>query len=1358
MKKQFTLIVAFVFISQFATGQISFGTGSTIGCAPLNVNFYNYSSGAAHYMWSFGDGNNSGDVYDTTYVFVNPGTYTVTLYGYDPGYSLIGSATTTINVGGALNGIGMNQSTVCPLDGASFYCYNTTSPSYDWDFGDGTFATTNNYYAEHQYANPGSYNVSVSYQSCGYSTSYAVINVDASLPYFGGNPAIWVYETTLCPGAETSAGVNGGPYQIYNWDFGNGNGAASESVDLNYAGLGAYTLSVNLTNGCGVDTTLYESIVVNNLSPAPVLPISGPSEVCIGGEFNVMLNSYPPNLNFVWDFGDGTSPLNTTNSYAYHTYNSAGTYIIELTVENFCGNTSTSYFTIDATTTAPISNPYFNLFPSIVCPGDLVNFSTNNYYDYYIDFGDGTGLAGGNNHSYNQPGTYPVSVTLQNTCGSTFTIYDTVQVQLGLPFNGTPNMNVNPDPACPNADVQFSASYGYSSYAWDFGDGYTSSYLEVDHPYLNTGTYPVSVTISNGCGASLTLNDMVVIAPNIPVDYLVWAVYSTEACVGSSVYASEDGDNELDIVWDFGDGSTSTDNLASHVYDTPGNYVITLTAENSCGSDTTVSHNITIGNGILPDLSAIEVEVQSPGCIGDNLYFAIVPAGMGSYSWDFGDGNFGVSDLLLYVQAQPFQVGFHSYTMTGTYNATLTITNTCGNSVDTTVAITIGGFGAGVPADISFWLNESETICEGQPVTFFSIGASTYIWNFGDGTGNLITNTSLIPVEHIYDDFGVYTVTVTGLNACGGEETQSENIFIPDSKIDVVTNTVTDSDCGENNGIAIVSASGGTQPYSYSWTNGDESVFADSLGSGIYVVTVTDNNGCSTEAIAAVSDDQGPVILLETIVHNECYGENNGVVSVSVLGGAPPYDIMWSNGEGTEAIYGLEAGPYEIFVTDANGCFSSSSYTIEQPQNSIVSVYTQPATCGSNDGGAVAVIVDGVMPYNFIWPNTTGSSDQTSGLAPGVYEVFIIDGNTCLLSKNFVINETNGPNIVTDSITDASCSGDLSAVYISTIGGTAPFDYSWSNGSTSEDLSNVLPGEYSVEVEGSDGCSSFMFYNLEMSAPEETSICIVTVDTLTNSNIVVWVPVMNPDVVSYNIYKESSQSGLYYLVANQSSDSISEYYDYSSNPAIRSWRYKVAAVDDCGNEAELSDPHKTMHLTSNLGVGGVVNLIWDHYNGFDYNTYYINRYHPSTGWMVIDSVGSLNISYTDLTPPNDSNLVYIIDIFPPNICTASKAKDHNSSRSNKSGINAPDLFGSGINETDEVDFSIYPNPTSGMVQILYSSLISEVKVFDLSGQLVYQTSNSTNTLSIDFADFANGIYMVQFSTINGPIYSKIVKQ
>lgn len=1361
MKKMYKIFtVLMIFAASAGHSQISFVADNTSGCAPMTINFTNTSSSGDHFYWSFGDGNSLNDVTEGSNFYQYAGIYTVYLDAYDASWNYLGWYSMDIVLDGQPNGIYQSAEITCPNDPV-FFQIDQTSNSYTWDFGDGTVITTDYPYTDHAYTSSGTFNVSVEFfSSCGYYvTANDVVTVDGSLPFFGGYPQIGLYETTVCPGSPVSMDAYGGSYQSYSWDFGNGNFSTDQYTTTTYSSIGSYNIELTLTNGCGIDTVLNEIINVTNSVPAPIVTIDGPTEICPGDQVYYNVSGGPYGLDYTWDFGDGTALFNTNDTYAYHSFDIPGFYNIQLTVENACGNTSVSTLMVESSTTAPVFGAYFDIYPNEICPGDEINYWVPYEYDYYINFGDGNGETDGYSHSYNSVGVYPVYVIVQNSCGMTETLYDTVYVQNNLPISDNVYMGAYPDPACPGASIEFYAAYGYAQYEWSFGDGYTSSYESVSHPYLNPGTYPVSLTITNGCGSDTTLNDFVDVVSNLPIDQLDWGVFGQDVCPGTTVYMAAEDEGGLTYSWDFGDGSTSTDFLASHVYNVPGTYTITLNAVNGCGSDSTVTYQLDVVNGQTPDFSMIEFMAQTPGCIGDNLYFAVQPAGVGTYSWDFGDGNSGFSDQIIISDGLPIAVGFHSYNSTGTYLATLTVTNTCGNSADSTIEVQVGGFGSGVPADVYFWHDETEVTCEGQPVTFYAVGSSTYIWDFGDGTGSLITYNSLSPVEHIYEDDGNYMVTVVGLNSCGNSGDNNEAIFIPDSKINVITNTVQEADCGVNNGVAIVSATGGTQPYTYSWTNGDQYVIADSLGSGIYVVSVTDNNGCSTEAIAAVSDEQGPVIILENIVHNECFGENNGVISVSVLGGAPPYTILWSNGDATEEIFNLEAGPYEIFVTDANGCFAVKSFTVEQPAESVVSVYTENATCGSNNGTATAVISNAVPPFNFIWPNTSGPSNTTGGLAPGVYELLVIDGNTCLLGTTFAVNEMNGPVIVTDSIADPTCSGDLSAIYISTIGGAGPFIYEWSDGSTSQDLTGVLPGEYSVEVEGSNGCSSFQHFDVAMSAPDETDICIVTVDTLTNSNLVVWNPVNAADVVSYNIYKESSQSGLYFLVANQSADSISQYYDYPSNPAIRSWRYKVAAVDDCGNIAELSNPHKTIHLTSNIGVGGVINLIWDHYNGFSYDTYYIHRYHPSTGWMIIDSVGSLNISYTDLTPPSDSNLVYMIEVLPPSVCTASKAQDHNSSRSNKSSVNMPDAGETtGITENNNEALSIYPNPTSGIAQLIYSGIISEVKVYSLSGELVFSSANSENTLTLDCSSFADGIYTIQITTENGILYSKLVKQ
>ncbi|HIN39685.1 MAG TPA: T9SS type A sorting domain-containing protein, partial [Flavobacteriales bacterium] len=178
----------------------------------------------------------------------------------------------------------------------------------------------------------------------------------------------------------------------------------------------------------------------------------------------------------------------------------------------------------------------------------------------------------------------------------------------------------------------------------------------------------------------------------------------------------------------------------------------------------------------------------------------------------------------------------------------------------------------------------------------------------------------------------------------------------------------------------------------------------------------------------------------------------------------------------------------------------------------------------------------------------------------------------------------------------------------------------------------------------------------------------VTVDTLLGTNLIIWEKDSPQVATSYNIYKESTAAGVYYLLDNIPASAISLYEDPISNPQIRSWRYKLSAVDSCGNESDMSTDHKTIHLTINLGLQGTINLIWDHYKGFPVSTYYIKRYLPSTGWVEIDSLASSLTSYTD-TPATQVGLFYQISVKHPDGCFSSKmGKNYNSTRSNTTSI------------------------------------------------------------------------------------------
>ncbi len=305
-------------------------------------------------------------------------------------------------------------------------------------------------------------------------------------------------------------------------------------------------------------------------------------------------------------------------------------------------------------------------------------------------------------------------------------------------------------------------------------------------------------------------------------------------------------------------------------------------------------------------------------------------------------------------------------------------------------------------------------------------------------------------------------------------------------------------------------------------------------------------------------------------------------------------------------------------------------------------------------------------------------------------------------SVSAAIFQLCGPDITVNSVTPSECGLRNGKIDISIPGDDGPFEYLWSNGDTVQDLTGVPSGNYTVTVAYKDSaCASVV----EITVPallDPVPICMVSVDTATGHNMVVWQePFFSENISAFNIYRETERYEVYELIGTRSIHEQSFYIDEDPivNPAIQPWKYKMSVVDTCGNESDLSAVHKTMHLLMNEGLGNTVNLIWDDYSGFDYYTCHIFRYSPEEGLKnIFNKAGSPKLifnSFTDLTPP-DSGYYYFIEIESPYTCTSQKkATSHNSVRSNKAkkvsstGIIFPEL------PENLRNLGIYPNPNNG---------------------------------------------------------------
>jgi hypothetical protein len=184
--------------------------------------------------------------------------------------------------------------------------------------------------------------------------------------------------------------------------------------------------------------------------------------------------------------------------------------------------------------------------------------------------------------------------------------------------------------------------------------------------------------------------------------------------------------------------------------------------------------------------------------------------------------------------------------------------------------------------------------------------------------------------------------------------------------------------CGQSNGSASVTASGGTPSYSYSWntTPVQTTQNASGLPSGNYTVTVTDANGCTATASAIVGNANGPTAAIATQTNVLCNGGNNGSATVNVTGGSPSYTYAWSSGGNAATENNLAAGNYTVTVTDANGCTTTAVVTITQPPAITLTPSSVQTTCGQSNGSASVTASGGTPSYSYSW-NTTPDSDNT---------------------------------------------------------------------------------------------------------------------------------------------------------------------------------------------------------------------------------------------------------------------------------------------------------------------------------------------------------------------------------------------
>ena len=519
------------------------------GDAPLNVNFIGSNStddfGIVSYSWDFMDGTPNGTEADMAHVFNDPGVYDVVLTVTDAGgFTDIDVVTISVNDPGNNEApvaviVADPISGIAPLE-VTFSGSNSTDDvgivSYLWDFDDGG-ATANEIEAEHTFTAAGEYTVSLTVTDGGGLENTTTVVITVIDP--GGNePPVALAEATPLSGDAplevTFTGSNSTDdvgIVSYLWDFMDGGNTATDADPIyTFATPGTYDVSLTVTDGEGLMDTDIVTITVNDpngnqppVAVAEATPLSGdaPLEVTFTGSNSTDDVGI---VSYLWDFMDGGAT--SADADPVYTFNTPGTYNVELTVADEDGLEDTATITITVTsggnlppTAVALASPNSGSAPLAVIFNGENSYDDEGIVSYLWDFMDGSTSTDMNPmYTFTVDGTYNVQLTVTDTGGLTATA--TVSIVVGQSSNMPPTAVIDADPfSGPSPlDVNFSGrnsvdDFGVTTYNWDFGDGSSSTEVEPTHTYTEVGEYTVILTVTDAGGLVGTATALIRVDP-----------------------------------------------------------------------------------------------------------------------------------------------------------------------------------------------------------------------------------------------------------------------------------------------------------------------------------------------------------------------------------------------------------------------------------------------------------------------------------------------------------------------------------------------------------------------------------------------------------------------------------------------------------------------------------------------------------------------------------------------------------------------------------------------------------------------------------------------------------------------------
>jgi gliding motility-associated-like protein len=848
---------------------------------------------------------------------------------------------------------------------------------------------------------------------------------------FGTTNATAIYDVTLDPNFAEPASI----------EIKNTNGNSVQNGNL---GVGSYCIVVTDANGCVAGEGCFEVTEPQSL----IASVNSQNANCnVGGQIDLTINGGTPNYTFEWSDGD-------TNEDRIDL--AIGTYSVTVTDENGCQKVLSNITIEDDCQTGGCDEPVvLNILTNDATCGNSDGSATieiqGNLTDFNVEWNDGGTGATRNDL---EKGTYTVTISWANdpTCQTIVTVEIEDDCTTGCSAPIVTEIQTS-DATCAISDgaATIEVEGNWIDYVWTWSGGVSTINSAQN---LAAGTYSVTISqpLDPTCNTILTIeiSEDCTTQCDEPV---ISNIIINDANCGES-----DGTAIIQMVGNLGDFSflwqngISDENIATNLL--AGTYGITITQQ----SDSTcfIETSIFIGDTDGPQMTI--TDATPANCNAADGSASLSP---NTYSYQWSDGGTGAS---------------RSNLSAGTYSVTATDSSTgCVNVIEVVVEES-----SDLEAGAQILAQPTCGNADGSVSILVQNGNGNYNYEWSNGgVGN--TQNNLIA--------GIYTVTITD-NISGCETTTQ---FTLSDEVIGATILVDDLEltcAGATDGEVIFDINyenGFIQPASVEILDAQNNAVQNGhLKAGIYCINILDGNGClaATECFEVIEPSEIQVVV--STIDKDC--TNGGQINLEVNGGSGNYTYNWNDGATTDNRNKLDEGIYDVTITDENGCEVIIS-NIEIVDDCIIgciepvilNTTITDATCGNADGTASIEVEGSVNDYTFTWTNNVSTTNVSTGLSSGIYEVTVswVSDPSCQTITQIEIGDDCvaciEPVITNITTIDATCGENNGSAIIELTGNSNTYTYTWSNALNSTNTAiGLAAGTYGVTIANQNDSTCFI--------------------------------------------------------------------------------------------------------------------------------------------------------------------------------------------------------------------------------------------------------------------------------------------